>query len=243
MMLGLLLLTAISTTTSAGSSPFTVDSLTVDRRACTSDTPLFVEPAARFSVEFALACANTSTTCRGAALAGHAITLADAATGALVHDSGDVNTTSRRAMLAAKLAPDTVYVLTVRVRGAVGGGWSGAAACRLQTALAPASAWAGADWVGGGTALRSSFTAEKVLPVTATLYASGLGCFSLQLNGASVTGASHDVGQPLMDPGWSTIPNMRLLYTGATRCCCASPHAAAHSSLTPVPALALQLTT
>ena len=56
------------------------------------------------------------------------------------------------------------------------------------------------------TQARASFALRAGATVVgATAYASGLGCFALTLNG-------QQVADSMMDPGWSTLPPMRLLY-------------------------------
>ena len=177
--------------------------LVVDRRACSSSAPLFVEPNARVAVEWGFTCNDGNGGCRGERpAAAWRLTLADERGGGVVHRSNGT-----ASIPAGVLLPDRAYTLTVHHAG------GRSASCRIHAALAPAAVWAGADWIGGGTQLRSTFAA-RAAPTRATLYASGLGCFSLTLNGESVTGAStHKVDSSMMDPGWSTIPNMRLLYT------------------------------
>ena len=183
--------------------------LVVDRRACSEQQALFVEPGERLAVEWSYRCNNGTgeeRDCRGTRPplpAAHRLTLTEACTGLLAH-SGSGH--EARSVPAGLLRPDREYLLTLDVG-------ESSVSCRVHTALQRSAVWPGADWIGGGTQLRSTF-AVRSAPTRATLYASGLGCFSLSLNGASVSGASpHSVGSSLMDPGWSTIPNMRLLYT------------------------------
>jgi alpha-L-rhamnosidase len=80
---------------------------------------------------------------------------------------------------------------------------------QFHTALFSPAEWS-AEWIGGGTMLRSSlFSARNNTMVSASLFASGIGCFSLTINGISV-----DTAYPTsrMDPGFSTAPRARLLY-------------------------------
>ena len=183
--------------------------LVVDRRACSEQQALFVEPGERLEVEWGYRCNNGTEEgrgCRGTRpllSAARRLTLTDESAGLSVHSSSGHEA---RSVPAGLLRPDREYLLTLDVSGS-------SVSCRVHTALERSADWPGADWIGGGTQLRSTFTVRSA-PTRATLYASGLGCFSLSLNGASVSGASpHSVGSTLMDPGWSTIPNMRLLYT------------------------------
>ena len=58
---------------------------------------------------------------------------------------------------------------------------------QFNTALfSPSSEWS-AEWISGGTMLRSSpFSARNSTMVSASLFASGIGCFSLTINGVHV---------------------------------------------------------
>eukprot|EP01048_Picozoa_sp_COSAG05_P000978 COSAG05_NODE_31_length_28416_cov_170.150652_1_plen_1216_part_10 len=80
---------------------------------------------------------------------------------------------------------------------------------QFHTALFSPAEWT-AEWISGGTMLRSSpFSVRSNTMVSATLFASGIGCFSLTINGLNV-----DTAYPTsrMDPGFSTAPRARLLY-------------------------------
>eukprot|EP01052_Picozoa_sp_SAG31_P025693 SAG31_NODE_2268_length_6049_cov_1.979835_4_plen_500_part_00 len=77
----------------------------------------------------------------------------------------------------------------------------------FQTTLPPESSiWPGAEWISGGTQLRGSFhtPAGKNLK-RATAYASGVGIFSMTVNGKNVSDS-------FLDPGFSTVPSWRMLY-------------------------------
>jgi hypothetical protein len=79
----------------------------------------------------------------------------------------------------------------------------------FHTALFAPTEWT-AEWISGGTMLRSSpFAVRNSTMVSASLLASGIGCFSLTINGLNV-----DTAYPTsrMDPGFSTAPRARLLY-------------------------------
>ena len=80
---------------------------------------------------------------------------------------------------------------------------------QFHTALFSPAEWS-AEWISGGTMLRSApFSARNTSMVSASLLASGVGCFSLTINGVNV-----DTAYPTsrMDPGFSTAPRARLLY-------------------------------
>jgi hypothetical protein len=64
---------------------------------------------------------------------------------------------------------------------------SASATALFHVALAP-PAWAGSAWLGGHTSLRTEFTLAQppAAVAAAALYASGVGCFQLSLNGELV---------------------------------------------------------
>lgn len=76
----------------------------------------------------------------------------------------------------------------------------------FRTTLSPDD-WSNAQWIGGGTLLRSTLAKKpQAAPVTsAAFYATSLGCFSARINGV-------DVSDSVLDPGFSTVPPYRLLY-------------------------------
>jgi hypothetical protein len=98
------------------------------------------------------------------------------------------------------LASDTMYEWVLSLDGA------DAATARFQTALHDVD-WAPAQWIGGGTLLRGTFPQALVAtPVDrASLFATSLGCFSASLNGQPVSNST-------LDPGFSTVYPVRLLY-------------------------------
>jgi hypothetical protein len=81
---------------------------------------------------------------------------------------------------------------------------------QFHTALFSPAEWS-AEWITGGTMLRSApFSARNnTTMVSASLLASGVGCYSLTINGLNI-----DTAYPTsrMDPGFSTAPRARLLY-------------------------------
>ena len=115
------------------------------------------------------------------------------------------------------LAKDSSYRWVVVLDGDVdGGGMAATASATFRTTLA-ASDWEAAEWIGGGTLLRGSFSvgnhrdvlgalsSSASVVTQATLYATSLGCFSARLNG-------QPASDSVLDPGFSTVPPFRLLY-------------------------------
>ncbi len=77
--------------------------------------------------------------------------------------------------------------------------------------LSPRDDFGNAAWISGGTLLQRDLT-ELVAPpssgatvVNATAFASGVGCFSMTLGGQRVSNS-------WMDPGWATLPTVRVTY-------------------------------
>ena len=64
-----------------------------------------------------------------------------------------------------------------------------------------------ASWIGGGTLLQRQLPnfADKSKVSQATVYASGVGCFSIKLGGKPISSS-------YMDPGWGTLPTVRVTY-------------------------------
>jgi len=113
---------------------------------------------------------------------------------------------------AALLSSDALYSVELAVshRGtqqADNSGFEATALARgwFRTALLADTDWEGV-WLGGGTQMRTTFTLPKGRGAiaSATAYASGVGCFSLELNGAPQS--------DFMDPGWAVLPSKRVLY-------------------------------
>lgn len=110
----------------------------------------------------------------------------------------------------AALANDADYVWSVAVVFADGS--QGSASGTFGTGPDDA-AWAAAGtWIGGCTAgqaspqLRRSFALDASPILRAKAYATGLGTYTLHMNGARV-GDGVDV----LLPGWSTVPTARVL--------------------------------
>eukprot|EP00946_MAST-07B_sp_MAST-7B-sp1_P000380 g380.t1 len=136
----------------------------------------------------------------------------------LVYDSGYANSTVLlhrvdRAEVRGGFPPDQTFAVTVasyftsvtkkmeKLRMA-------STVVRFHTGLRTKDDWGGAIWIGGFTELRSPvFTLPSTLSVSsATAYASGVGCFDLFINDQVADPNSR------LDPGFSTIPTMRILY-------------------------------
>jgi hypothetical protein len=116
-------------------------------------------------------------------------------------------------------ASDEEYALEISVGWAINAsgiatvsssGGTATARVRLHTALRTTDwALAGAEWIGGGTALRGRFAlpATRGAITTATAYVSGVGCVELTVNGVKPDNTSF------MNPGWANLPTVRNLYS------------------------------
>jgi len=63
-----------------------------------------------------------------------------------------------------------------------------------------------AEWIGGGTLLQRRLSNTPTTPVVnATIFASGVGCFSIKLD------ETH-ISTSFMDPSWATLPTERVSY-------------------------------
>ena len=67
-----------------------------------------------------------------------------------------------------------------------------------------------ASWISGGTLLRRSLSdlqleARPKDIANVTVFASGVGCFRVQIDG-------ENVASSFLDPGWHTLPTMRIPY-------------------------------
>ena len=57
-----------------------------------------------------------------------------------------------------------------------------------------------AEWIGGGTLLQRRLSNTPTTPVVnATIFASGVGCFSIKLDKTHISNS-------FMDPSWATLP-------------------------------------
>ena len=66
--------------------------------------------------------------------------------------------------------------------------------------------FANADWINGGTLLRRKLDSPGASQVAnATLYASGVGCFSVKIDDVLISNS-------FMDPSWATVPTERVTY-------------------------------
>ena len=146
----------------------------------------------------------------------HQTQIFSARTKALILDSGVINSpvpsaALRQGLGVLKASTKYTFELSVWTRGLGSHVRAAHATARGQfhTALFSPAEWS-AEWISGGTMLRSSpFSARNTTMVSASLLASGVGCFSLTINGLNV-----DTAYPTsrMDPGFSTAPRARLLY-------------------------------
>ena len=151
---------------------------------------------------------------RGTQQASHRLQVFSARTKTRVVDSGVIDGPDPSLALhqgLKSLEASTKYTFELSVEASHGSSRVSRATARGQfhTALFSPAEWS-AEWISGGTMLRSSpFATRGGAMVSATLLASGVGCFSLTINGQSV-----DTAYPTsrMDPGFSTAPRARLLY-------------------------------
>jgi len=105
------------------------------------------------------------------------------------------------------LAPATTYHWRVRLYGAnssaAAGNWS---ATSLFDTAPDAAQWSRAAWIGGASQLDATWALPATPVVWARAFASGLGCFELAVNGATL-------GDHVMDPGES-VYDERVLHVG-----------------------------
>lgn len=100
-------------------------------------------------------------------------------------------------------------VHTVGVRVILADGRTIKRTSRFRTALLENDGFGNASWIGGGTLLRRSL--DDLAPpsganvANVTVYASGVGCFSIRLDGEPISSS-------YMDPGWGTLPTVRVTY-------------------------------
>jgi hypothetical protein len=71
--------------------------------------------------------------------------------------------------------------------------------------------WQG-EWLGEFTQLRGDFALNQPTKAVASAFAhaSGVGCFALTVNGRPASSAEANASY--MDPGWSNVPTVRMLY-------------------------------
>jgi alpha-L-rhamnosidase len=101
--------------------------------------------------------------------------------------------------LVQRLSPGASFSFKVRLRDALTGGdtaWSEETS--FDTAP-PASVWAGAAWIGGGSELRTDVSIPPGTIKSARAYASGVGVMELHLNGAKVGDHYCDPGEAVYD--------------------------------------------
>ena len=172
-------------------------------------------PALRFAWRVGCGCDDDRAPlcCRGARAGAYQLKVLAAGGDekAVLFDSGRVASAATAHSVDAGLAPlkpDARYRWSVTLFSEEDGTDASGATAHgsFQTALRSALDWKDAAWIAGFTQARAPFTVREDSAIaSATAYASGLGCFELTLNG-------KPVADSMMDPGWSTIPPMRLLY-------------------------------
>ena len=114
--------------------------------------------------------------------------------------------------LPAQLKSDTLHAVELAV--VLNDGRVMRRSGAFRTALLnPAVDWGNASWIGGGTLLKRSLvdvaqprsSSSTVTVKSAVAYASGVGCFSMRIDGKLVSTS-------YMDPGWHTLPTVRIPY-------------------------------
>ena len=210
--LQLLLLLAAAKAAAAGSVLLRPELLRVNGAASDESIVEADASALRFAWRVGCDCDEAPLCCRGARASAYQLKVlaADADENAVIFDSGRVASAATTHSVDADLAPlepDAHYRWSVTLFPENEGEGEGATTRgSFQTALRSAPDWKSATWIAGFTQARGSFTVRGDSAIaSATAFASGLGCFELTLNG-------KPVADSMMDPGWSTIPPMRLLY-------------------------------
>lgn len=165
----------------------------------------------------------------------------DDADGHTLLDTGRVVTVALRHTTASVVSPstplplesDTAYRWQLEIWGTVGPhAVTSVASGSFRTALLRSDEWHGAEWIGGGTALRSEFPLAGGIH-SATAYVSGAGCFELSVNGAKVapqvflerarrddipnshfraTIHSDTMTSLRFAASWASVPMVRMLY-------------------------------
>ena len=152
--------------------------------------------------------------CRGLRQASYQVRVLELEQRKLVYDSKRVSASTPVHEVAGrrikKLRSDREYLLRVSVWSTNSTSTTGeqvpiTAALAFQTALLEQDDFQG-EWIGGFTELRSSFAATGKAISRATAYASGVGCFSMSINGQPTSNTTF------MSPGWSFVPTVRVLY-------------------------------
>ena len=100
--------------------------------------------------------------------------------------------------LVQRLSPGASFSFKVRLRDALTGASAWSEETSFDTAP-PASVWAGAAWIGGGSELRTDVSIPPGTIKSARAYASGVGVMELHLNGAKVGDHYCDPGEAVYD--------------------------------------------
>jgi hypothetical protein len=196
------LLACLGLLTAAAAQFLIPANLRVDGRAL----PAYIDhQRPRFSWD--LTCGASLLACRGRAQSSYRIVVQKDHDSKVVCDTGrkyDLGNFQQPVSPHTKLLSDTSYRVTLSV-WAEGQDVPATLTEQLHTALFEQDDWA-AKWIGGSTQMRASFTVKSTSAITsASAFYSGLGCASLSLNGEKSTDSA-------LDPGFSTVPTMKILY-------------------------------
>jgi hypothetical protein len=212
---------AVDASSSAG--PVEIAGLTLNRMpmarvgAGQAEPIAFVAPDEELRVSWHLECAMANSSsgreaCRGHGQASYRLSLFQSTTNGATETANAVvrtasgKTDTARVLLAppGRLQPDTRYVVLLSVMTTLGGEISASAS--FATAL-NLQDWNSSAWISGFTSLRSEFELQQLVSsvASASVYASGVGCFQASLNGQLLSDS-------VLDPGFSTSYTHRVLY-------------------------------
>eukprot|EP00039_Didymoeca_costata_P027246 m.17957 g.17957 ORF g.17957 m.17957 type:complete len:1180 (+) comp6152_c0_seq1:184-3723(+) len=149
---------------------------------------------------------NTLLLCRGAQQVAYSVELMDGNSNNVLQIVNDTKNT-QRITINEDFVSNTLYVVKVTIKGMTNNGFeqTSSRSIKFRTALL-SQAWANSSWIGGFTQLRGSFTTKAQTITSATIFASGVGCFSLEVNGQNVDNTTF------LSPGWANLPTVRNLY-------------------------------
>jgi alpha-L-rhamnosidase len=167
----------------------------------------FVPPGEDLRLSWNLGCSDELSDCRGERQATYRLSVTSEREGEapLASSGGARDSASVLVVAGGQLQPDTRYTLLLEVQPALSAVLVHARA-QFHTALSPPD-WGRSAWIGGFTSLRSEFNLSAPVRTVsaASLYASGVGCFQLFMNGGLVSDS-------VLDPGFSTSYTHRVLY-------------------------------
>jgi hypothetical protein len=101
--------------------------------------------------------------------------------------------------LVQRLSPGASFSFKVRLQNALTGAYTAWSEEASFDTAPPASVWAGAAWIGGGSELRTDVSIPTGTVKSARAYASGVGVMELHINGAKVGDHYCDPGEAVYD--------------------------------------------